>query len=168
MPLQVSLLEETDLEEFVEVDDLAMKNYPFAQAMASELPSGGARKQLIMGEMRKSFKQDHQNAWLKVTDTESGRLIAGAYWRFQLDPDTSEPEKSAATDKEITKDQAAPTEKPLSFMEVTAHRRRVFEEKFIKGQPFASTFLSANTTVLTRLRVRAYQPVRSGHSVLAS
>jgi hypothetical protein len=53
MTSKVPTLEEADLSDFVEVDDAAMKDYPYAQAMNTDTPPGVDRKQLVHEEMKK-------------------------------------------------------------------------------------------------------------------
>lgn len=130
MPLSVSLLREKDLDDFVEVDDAAMKDYLFAQAMVGNLPDGLTRKELVRSEMQKNLKQSESTVWLKVNDTETEELIGGALWQFQFEP--TKEIKSASQDM-------ASNEEPQSFLETQSRRGEEFRARYIGTKPHAST-----------------------------
>lgn len=136
MTLKVLLLEEADLSDFVEVDDAAMKDYPYAQAMNCDLPAGVDRKQLVHGEMKKHFKQDESIVWLKVVDIDADphKMIAGALWTFQLE--TAESEKN---DTELDASRStANAESDRSFMAVQAKRVELFKARYTAAKAHAS------------------------------
>lgn len=140
MALEVLLLEESDLADFVEADDAAMKDYPYAQAMTSDLPEGIDRKQLIQGEMKKFFRQDESNAWLKVIDldSESQKMIAGALWQFQFEAAEPAKNESGTKSNEASTQPSSKVESGQSFMAAQAKRGASFKEKHIGAKPHAS------------------------------
>lgn len=138
MALEVSLLEEADLLDFVEADDAAMKDFSYAQAMAAGLPEGCSRMELITNEMKKYFKQDDHNVWLKVTHPETGKLMAGALWQFQFHTskatdDAAQSETRSAETRESTASREAE-----SFMAVQSRLGNEFKQKHVETQPHAS------------------------------
>lgn len=143
MPLQVSHMTEEDIPAFVEVDDIAMKDYPHAQAMGKNLPNGMTRKDMVRTWMEAGFKQaDSTKAILKVTDTERGdELIAAAMWMFQLEPKAKD-EKPAENGLQNEVDKAMGEEEPYGkFMAAMAKKGKAFEDKYIHGQPHASMYI---------------------------
>lgn len=83
MPLTLSLLEESDIPAFARVDEAAMAGWPLAEAMS--INSSVPRRELVEGWVRKGFYEDSTQTYLKVTDDETGEIIACALWR--IDPD---------------------------------------------------------------------------------
>lgn len=95
-------MEEDDIPAFAAVDAAAMANWGIAQAMDKASTGGEPRQQLVERWTRQGFRNDSEQAWLKVTDTETNELVAAAMWRFQLEEERPNP----VTDK---KELPAPT-----------------------------------------------------------
>ena len=80
MPLTLSLLSDEDVHAFAVVDDAAMADWPYAQAMGLNLP--GPRLQMVEDWVRQGLTTDSTQTYLKVSDDETGEMVAGALWRF--------------------------------------------------------------------------------------
>lgn len=135
MPLELALLSDADITDFVEAEAAAMKSYPYAQALAVNLPKGVSR----LDDVRATFKQGDETIWLKVTD--EGKLIAGAIWLYQF----GTKEMPTVTD--------GPAIPPPAFEAERIRRGEEYNAKFRTG-PHASTYdqLVYNMSlVLTRL-----------------
>jgi hypothetical protein len=80
MPLKLSLLSDEDVHAFAVVDDAAMADWPYAQAMGLNLP--GPRLQMVEDWVRQGLTTDSTQTYLQVSDDETGEMVAGALWRF--------------------------------------------------------------------------------------
>lgn len=80
MPLTLSLLTDTDVPAFAAVDDAAMADWPYAQAMGLNLPC--SRIEMVEAWVRQGLTTDSTKTYLKVEDDETGEMVAGALWRF--------------------------------------------------------------------------------------
>ena len=128
MALRLSLLNQADMPAFVDVDDLAMKDYAYARAM---VPEGQSRKEVILGFMRQGFKQDEKNVYLKITQHDE--LIAGAMWQFEFEGEKIGDETVGAPPVDATKDspQDSSTDKSKDFIAAVVQRSKAFKAKFI-------------------------------------
>lgn len=80
MPLTLSLLSDEDVHAFAVVDDAAMADWPYAQAMGLNLL--GPRLQMVEDWVRQGLTTDSMQTYLQVSDDETGEMVAGALWRF--------------------------------------------------------------------------------------
>lgn len=136
MPFQLAEILEEDCEAFAIVDEAASANWPLARAMEQGKDS---RREMFSQWFKSIWGKDPTSKWMKVVDTETGEMVAGALWRFVLDPTAKKQnagsERDAADD---AKKEAGDVEEiPPVFIEM-GRRWRAFEEDFIGDQPFAS------------------------------
>lgn len=143
MPLKLALLEEEDISAFVQVDDAAMKDWGLAKAMEKSNHSGKPRIKLIEGYMRAGFEQNSECVFLKVTDTDTGKLIAGGQWTFNFEGK-----------KEETTEQAPASKVMQNATDVTAEMSRMgkeFMKEFVGSKPYASMLAMFDSATLFAL-----------------
>jgi hypothetical protein len=139
MPLTLSLLTEADIPAFAAVDDAAMKDWPFAIAMA--LNSRVPRIQMVEGWVRHGFETDSAQVYLQVSDDETDEMVAGALWRFEdgegrEKQDENVEDEKENEEKEEENEQAA--RMAAAFAEARKKMWKEFEAGFFPGQPYAS------------------------------
>lgn len=143
MPLTLSLLTEVDIPAFAVVDDAAMKDWPFAIAMAqnSKVP----RIEMVEGWVRHGFGTDSAQVYLQVSDDETGEMVAGALWRFEDGEGREKQDENAADEKKDKGDvkmeggedeQAA--RMAAAFVGARKNMWKEFESGYFSGQPYAS------------------------------
>ena len=140
MPLQLSHMEEKDIPAFAIVDEAAMAGWGYARAM--EEP-GQPRRVMAEQFTRKEWgKQDQY--WLKITDTETGEMVAAALWRMQLEEEKPKEQLSAPAEaKEGRVKTGEPqTEKSntASFWAETGRLSKEFNDEFIGTRPVACKY----------------------------
>lgn len=151
MPLELSFMEEEDIPEFADIDDAAMAGSRLAKAMENSDSARGSRKGLILEYVRKGFHADSRQAYLKVTDTDTGEMVAVALWRFVLEPEEKNPEEAPAASEEVVEKAKEDPEVPkelgvpegLGRPSVLATMLRQWEEfvdECFPSEPYASTF----------------------------
>jgi hypothetical protein len=144
MPLTLSLLTEADIPAFAVVDDAAMKDWPFATAMA--LNSQVPRIQMVEGWVRHGFETDSAQVYLQVSDDETGEMVAGALWRFE-DGEGREKQDENVEDKKEGEGDGMKMEEgedgqaarmAAAFAEARKKMWKEFETGSFLGQPYAS------------------------------
>jgi hypothetical protein len=147
MPLELSLMEEEDVPEFAEVDDAAMRDWGLAKAMENANPTKGPRKDLILEYMQKGFHADSRQTYLKVSDTDTGEMVAAALWRFVLDAEEESPKETPAPGKEVGEKARQDPEvlnEPGVFEGSVMHEMQrqwqEFKDECFPNQPYASMF----------------------------
>lgn len=81
MPLKLSPMLWEDIDDFGLIDELAMKQWTFAQLMDT---SGRPRREFAAEWARSDWGKDEKAHWLKVVDTDNGEMIAMAMWRLPV------------------------------------------------------------------------------------
>ena len=138
MPLTLCLLSDADVHAFAVVDDAAMADWPYAQAMGLNLP--GPRIQMVEDWVRQGLTTDSTQTYLKVSDDETGEMVAGALWRFddgvaverRKGPDEEELERKKDEDEDEGAKQAK------AFAEARMSMWEEFREGWFPEQPHAS------------------------------
>lgn len=130
MPLTLSILSEEDAPAFAVVDDAAMADWPYAQAMGLGLP--GPRQQMVEDWVRQGIQSDSTQTYLKVLDDETGQMVAGALWRFQ--PEDIEKSRMGGNMRE--QDEAA--KMAAAFSAARTEMWEAFRGEFFPDQPYAS------------------------------
>lgn len=130
MILTVSPLEDKEVAAWAAVDDAAMADWPYAQAMG--LGIQGSRVELVERWLTAGLHADPLQTYLKVTDDDTGELIAGALWRIGEDPPAAEgrPSGVAAQDKAAQMADA--------FTAARMQMWKSFQEEFFPNQAYAS------------------------------
>ena len=130
MTLTVSPLGIKEVSAWAAVDDAAMADWPYAQAMG--LGIQGSRVELVERWLRAGLHADPLQTYLKVTDEDTGELIAGALWRIGKDPPATEgkPSGVAAQDKAAQMAEA--------FTAARMQMWKAFQEEFFPDQAYAS------------------------------
>jgi hypothetical protein len=137
MPLTLSILTEADIPAFAAVDDAAMKDWPFATAMA--LNSQVPRIQMVEGWVRHGFETDSAQVYLQVSDNETGEMVAGALWRFE--DGREKQDENVADEKEgeeMEEEDGQAARMAAAFAEARKKMWKEFEAGFFLGQPYAS------------------------------
>lgn len=135
MPLTLSLLQEEDIPAFAAVDDAAMADWPYGQAMGIGLP--GPRIQMVEDWVRAGLHSDSTQTYLQVSDDETGEMVAGALWRFQ--PEESEKGKPSAGGSSMRElDEKAKMAK--DFADKRMEMWEAFQGEFFPDQAYASMF----------------------------
>jgi hypothetical protein len=104
MPLQLGLLEKSDIPAFAAVDDAAMEHWGLARAMTMNLTM--PRKDQIVLWTQESYGRDSLEQHLKVTDDTTNEIIACAFWRIQPEPTKPEPEREKIDGAEVADQEA--------------------------------------------------------------
>ncbi|KAM0696917.1 hypothetical protein Q7P36_002988 [Cladosporium allicinum] len=151
MPLTLSPLSEADIPAFAAVDDVAMKDWPFAVAMG--LNSRVPRIQMVEGWVRHGFETDSAQVYLQVSDDETAEMVAGALWRFEDGEAREKQDENVADQKEGGGDgvkmeegedeQAA--KMAAAFAEARKSMWKEFEAEFFLGQPYANLMILVTT-----------------------
>jgi len=140
MTLTLSLLAEEDVHAFAVVDDAAMADWPYAQAMGLNLP--GPRIQMVEDWVRQGLTTDSTQTYLKVSDDETGEMVAGALWRFEPTGDGSTVKKHVgSTGKEAAAADGDDDEGARMAAAFAAKRMEMWEEfssTWFPDQPYAS------------------------------
>lgn len=133
MPFELSELEVSDIDEFAELDALAMGNTDIGQAMEIDAQSkqGKPRKDLIKGWMVEALKnKDPENGvWIKITDPESHRMVAAAAWVWQLAPEKQKPSLH---------DEIAASEENPSVYAAMSRDWAAFKSEYFPSEPYCS------------------------------
>ncbi|OCK80868.1 acyl-CoA N-acyltransferase [Lepidopterella palustris CBS 459.81] len=128
MPLEVSYVEENELEDFVQIQLAA-----FDSGMASKLspkPVTPERVAKSVNDLRNT-RDEPEVHLLKVLDTDTGKIISCAKWRFNLkERSKEEVEESLPKVPEPLPDSNVAAEK--DFVEYLANSRR----EWMGGKPF--------------------------------
>lgn len=140
MPLTLSLLSDEDVHAFAVVDDAAMADWPYAQAMGLNLP--GPRLQMVEDWVRQGLTTDSTQTYLKVSDDETGEMVAGALWRFD-DGVAMKRRIGAAHEEEKATDEAREEEdegakKAAAFAKARMGMWEEFRDGWFPEQPHAS------------------------------
>ncbi|KAI6924299.1 hypothetical protein KC355_g16917, partial [Hortaea werneckii] len=136
MPLELSFMEEDDIPAFAAVEAAAMAGWSVARAMDMAGQGGEPRQAMVERWAREGFRNDSQQVWLKVIDTELRELVAAALWRFELaderaDDASSVPARDAAVEPQR---QTHPVPDVIATM---GKIWEAFKSEFIGGQAFA-------------------------------
>ncbi|KAI6902905.1 hypothetical protein D0869_04163 [Hortaea werneckii] len=137
MPLELSFMEEDDIPAFAAVEAAAMAGWSVARAMDMAGQGGEPRQAMVERWAREGFRNDSQQVWLKVIDTELRELVAAALWRFELaderaDDASSVPARDAAVEPQR---QTHPVPDVIATM---GKIWEAFKSEFIGGQAFAN------------------------------
>lgn len=146
---ELSLMEEDDIAKFAEVYEEAVANWGVAQAMTKLKPTGEPRLKMNEYYLRKGFLADSRQTYLKVTDTETGEMIAGAIWRFVLDPGEESSDGGIPMPKEsveAVKGHGVPERPRIPAVALEMQRQWTeFRERCFPNQSYASMlYLSSN------------------------
>lgn len=170
MPLKLDLMSVDDIPEFADVDDRAMANYGFAQAMAAASPSDQSRKEICEYWTRQSFANDKDVTWLKVTDTETNKLIAAASWRVPLEG-IEAPEVATSAEKAddeplltswgLVSEESKDGEEKPNFFAVVLKMRNEFVDEYMCGRPYACKFCIVSTRCNPTVPARQARQVAS-------
>jgi len=140
MPLTLSLLADGDVHAFAVVDDAAMADWPYAQAMGLNLP--GPRLQMVEDWVRQGLTTDSTQTYLQVSDDETGEMVAGALWRF----DDGKAVKRRMGDEDGKKEEGEDDEgakKAKAFAEARMRMWEEFRDGWFAGEAHASESLSS-------------------------
>ncbi|RMZ03598.1 hypothetical protein D0862_05583 [Hortaea werneckii] len=137
MALELSFMEEDDIPAFAAVEAAAMADWSVARAMNMASQGGEPRQEMMERWAREGLRNDSQQVWLKVTDTELGEVVAAALWRFELaderaDGASSVPARDAAVDPQ---GQKLPVP---GVMTALGKIWEAFKSEFVGGQAFAN------------------------------
>jgi len=146
MSLTLSPLTEAGIPAFAVVDDAAMKDWPFAIAMARNMKV--PRIQMVEEWVRHGFETDSAQVYLQVSDDETGEMVAGALWRFEDGEGREKQDEHRGDGKEgegggdSSKTDEGEDEEGRVAAAAFAHARKSmwkeFEATFFPGQPYAS------------------------------
>ena len=139
MPFHLLPLQKEDCEAFAIVDEAASRHWPLARAMEQ---GAASRRDMFAEWFHGTWGTDPGMKWMKVVDSETGEMVAGALWKFVLEPMPSPPDKGSKVEeiegKGGPKQQAGDEDAiPPVFMEM-GRRWKEFKDEFIGDQPFAS------------------------------
>lgn len=147
MPFHLAEIQKEDCTEFAILDEAAGAHWPLARAMEHGKAS---RQEMFEQWFHGSWGKNPSLRWMKVIDSESGEMAAGALWRFVLESagpkDNAETKENAV--KENAKQQAGDVnEIPPVFLEM-GKRWKDFQDEFIGDQRFASKSLTSQLLLL--------------------
>jgi hypothetical protein len=146
MPLTLSLLTDDDVHAFAVVDDAAMADWPYAQAMGLNLP--GPRLQMVEDWVRQGLTTDSTQTYLKVEDDETGEMVAGALWRFD---DGAAVKRRMGEEGEEEKEEDEGAKKAKAFAKARMSMWVEFREGWFAGEAHASEFFFFFLTPLSLL-----------------
>jgi hypothetical protein len=156
MPLTLSLLTDDDVHDFAVVDDAAMADWPYAQAMGLNLP--GPRLQMVEDWVRQGLTTDSTQTYLKVSDVETGEMVAGALWRF--DDGVAVERRKGPAEEELEgkkdEDENEGAKKAKAFAEARMSMWEEFREGWFPGQPHASESLCILDVIVICLSSERY------------
>ena len=148
MPLTLSLLSDEDVHAFAVVDDAAMADWPYAQAMGLNLP--GPRLQMVEDWVRQGLTTDSTQTYLKVSDDETGGMVAGALWRFDDGVAVKKHVGSggaAGEKKEEDEEDDEGAKRAAAFAKARMAMWDEFREGWFPEQPHASKSSSSSSSV---------------------
>lgn len=130
--MKLSQLTKDEIPAFCKVDAAAMADWPLSQARVKTHPSGLPREQIIQSWVSSSLSDpEDETTWMKVVDTQTGNIVAGAAWCFQLQ-DRIINEESLGGEKDVKE------EEKENVSEAVARIWSDFERKTIRGRRHAS------------------------------
>ena len=136
MTFMLAAMEQSDIAECADVDEAAMKDWPYAQAHHQPPFS---RKDLFRYWVSKEWGQNQNHHWMKVTDSDTGEMAAVAWWQFE-----SRDSDSHNTDDEDEQKETVGSSEPGNidpkFPKIwiqTGRRWRTFRNEFIGEQAHA-------------------------------
>ncbi|GAB1736836.1 hypothetical protein NU219Hw_g8864t1 [Hortaea werneckii] len=140
MTLELSFMEEDDIPAFAAVEAAAMADWSVARAMNTASQGGEPRQEMVERWAREGLRNDSQQVWLKVTDTELGEVVAAALWRFELaavrvDGASSVPARNAVVEPQ------GQTHPVPGVMTALGKIWEAFKSEFVGGQAFANLSL---------------------------
>lgn len=133
MTLSLSLLTDEDVHDFAVVDDAAMADWPYAQAMGLNLPM--PRIQMVEDWVRHGLETDSTQTYLKVTDEKTGEMVAGALWAFEP---LGEEKKDGNEKKAEVDEQDEEKKMAAAFAKARMAMWKEFEGEYFPRQPYAS------------------------------
>lgn len=142
MSLTLSLLADEDVHAFAVVDDAAMADWPYAQAMGLNLP--GPRLQMVEDWVRQGLTTDSTQTYLQVSDDETGEMVAGALWRFD-DGKVVKRRMGEEVEEEEEGDEGA--KKAKAFAEARMAMWEEFRDGWFAGEAHASESLSLSLSL---------------------
>lgn len=138
MSLKLSPMLEEDLDAFGILDELAMQDLTFAQLMNN---SKRPRREWVAEWARKDWGKDEKAHWLKVTDTETGEMIAASFWRMPVhmeEPHSTRPETSADAEGSLQKEGISDAEsRTKKFWKEVEQIKKQLHEEFIGSRTHA-------------------------------
>nr|POE71426.1 hypothetical protein CFP56_62521 [Quercus suber] len=134
MPLELGMMEEEDIPAWSLIDALSMGHWNVMQAMNRIDLKGQPREVMVEEYTRANFTPKDENVWLKVTDTETGQTIAGAFWRVRehTPPAPQGLEEPPAPAENAGAD---PKTEELSVMGAMAPISKAFMDEHVRGRP---------------------------------
>ena len=137
MPLQLAEIQEDDCTTFAIVEEAVAVDWPLARAMEQGQTS---RRDMFEQWFKGKFGKDPSEKWMKVVDSETGEMVAGALWRA-VEPSSEQAEEGTKDPVESDAQQSvAPGGTiPPVFLEM-ARRWKAFQDEFIGDNPFVSKF----------------------------
>lgn len=146
MPLTLSLLTDEDVHDFAVVDDAAMADWPYAQAMGLNLPL--PRIQMVEDWVRHGLETDSTQTYLKVTDEETGEMVAGALWAFEPLDEKSDEKNESGEQKADGDEQNKEKKMAAAFAKARMAMWKEFEGGYFPRQPYASESLCCHIRAL--------------------
>lgn len=128
MPLQLLPLAESDIPRFAIIDEAAMANWPYAEAIIGK---GDARIALVAKWLREGWGKNPSEHYMKVVDTETGEMIAACMYELHPEP--------KAKDEELSSQRRAPGEEgpASSVWEASGRLGREFDAEFVGNRPYS-------------------------------
>ncbi|KAI6814897.1 hypothetical protein KC340_g11489 [Hortaea werneckii] len=137
MPLELSFMEEDDIPAFAAVETAAMAGWSVARAMDMSSQGGEPRQEMVERWAREGFRNDSQQVWLKVIDTELGELVAAALWRFELADERAQ-DASLVPARDAAVEPPGQTHLVPEVMAAMGKIWEAFKHEFVGGQAFAN------------------------------
>lgn len=141
MSLKLSPMLEEDIDEFGVLDELVMQDWTFARLMDN---SGRPRREFVSEWTRKDWGKDDKAHWLKVTDTETGEIVAISFWRLpiqNIQPATFKSEQAADAEGSIQQEAIPEADRRTKkFWAEVEETKKSFFEEFLGNRVHACKF----------------------------
>ncbi|KAI7221781.1 hypothetical protein KC333_g1534 [Hortaea werneckii] len=137
MALELSFMEEDDIPAFAAVEAAAMARWSVARTMDMSSQGGELRQEMVERWAREGFRNDSQQVWLKVTDTELDELVAAALWRFELADERAQ-DASLVPARDAAVEPPGQTHLVPEVMAAMGKIWEAFKHEFVGGQAFAN------------------------------
>lgn len=135
MPFHLAEITEEDCTAFAILDEAATANWPLARAMEQGKAS---RREMFEQWFHGNRGKVPNEKWMKVVDSETGQMAAGALWLFpeETPQNTGVKAGDAAVGKDAKQQADSGDDIPPVFIE-RGQRWKKFQDEFIGNQPFA-------------------------------
>nr|POE47622.1 hypothetical protein CFP56_00953 [Quercus suber] len=132
MPLELGVMEEKDIPAWGRVDALSMSRWNVMEAMNRIDLKGQPRELMVEEYTRANFAPNRENVWLKVTDTDTGEMVAGAFWRIRehITPQAAEDPPAPAENAG-----AEAKKEELTVSGAMAPISKAFMDEYVYGRP---------------------------------